>query len=102
MSNNPDVGELVPSLICFRRTERRGRRHWFFRGYNDWYELRLDDGPIEELNSPALLERFRATEEWNMVDYLECVSQALRSFREGDREAWIIFPCGAKRSAASL
>lgn len=72
-----------------------------FRGLDDWHELQIDDGPIEAMITSDLMDRLLTTDVWNMVDFLECVSQALKSYREGDRDSWIIFPSGAKRSRAS-
>ena len=81
-------------FIVFRRTYRRGRKHWLRRGLNTWYELKIEDGPIEAMPVPDLMPRISRVFPVHTVDLGTCEMAARELYDSGDDKTWVFFPTG--------
>lgn len=78
--------------VLIRCTYRRGRRHWLSPGLNEWYEFKLNDGPIEVGNAPDISRKVGAA--LDVREFSTCLTRARALYSAGDAETWVFYPGG--------
>lgn len=80
-------------VALIRRTYRRGRKHRFWRGLNEWYEFRIDCGPIQVGRSDLISARLGP--DLDVRELSNALTRAGLLYRLYERSWWIAYPGGA-------